>query len=57
MNTHTYFIHMNISKRLSRLDLKIYKVGHQERLAIDRDVVSTKKIISHKYNIYVKSRI
>jgi hypothetical protein len=38
MNTHPYeytYVHhifMSTSKRLSRLDLEIYEVGHQERL-------------------------
>jgi hypothetical protein len=43
-NTHQYmYAHttpMNTSKRLSRFDLEIYKVGHQERLAVNEDVVS-----------------
>jgi hypothetical protein len=46
MSTHLYK-HMHIHstsvsnfKRLSPLDLKIYEVGHQERLAVDEDVVS-----------------
>jgi hypothetical protein len=44
MNTHPYeytHIHsilMSISERLSRLDLKIHEVSHQERIAIDGDV-------------------
>jgi hypothetical protein len=46
MSTHPYkytYTHptpISISKRLSRLDLEIHEVGHQERLAIDGDVVS-----------------
>jgi hypothetical protein len=35
---HTNF--MSISERSSRLDLEIYEVGHQERLAVDENVVS-----------------
>jgi hypothetical protein len=31
---------MNISKGLSRLDIEIYEVDHQDRLTIDGDVVS-----------------
>jgi hypothetical protein len=31
---------MTTSERLSRFDLKIHEVDHQERLAIDRDVAS-----------------
>jgi hypothetical protein len=30
---------MSIFERLSRLDLKIYEVSHQECLAVDGDVV------------------
>jgi hypothetical protein len=46
MNTHTYeykYAHptsISTSERLSRLDLKIHEVGHQERLAVDGDVAS-----------------
>jgi hypothetical protein len=46
MSTHSYehtYAHptfMSTSERLSRLDLEIYEVGHQERLAVDGDVVS-----------------
>jgi hypothetical protein len=28
------------SERLSRLDLEIYEIGHQERLAVDGNVAS-----------------
>jgi hypothetical protein len=38
MYAHPIF--MNIFKRLSRFDLEIYEVGHQERLAVNGDVVS-----------------
>jgi hypothetical protein len=31
---------MSTYKRLSRLDLKIHKVGHQECLAVDGDIAS-----------------
>jgi hypothetical protein len=37
---YTHPISMSTSERLSELDLEIYKVGHQERLTVDRDVVS-----------------
>jgi hypothetical protein len=46
MSTHIYertYAHpvsMNTSEKLSQLDLEIHKVGHQERFAIDRDIVS-----------------
>jgi hypothetical protein len=30
---------MSTSERLSRLDLEIHEVGHQERIAVDEDVV------------------
>jgi hypothetical protein len=31
---------MSIFERLSQFDLKIHKVGHQERIAVDEDVAS-----------------
>jgi hypothetical protein len=31
---------MSTSERLSRFDLEIHEVDHQERLAVDRDIVS-----------------
>jgi hypothetical protein len=46
MNTHLYehtYTHltpMSISERLSRLDLDIHKIVHQERLIVDGDVTS-----------------
>jgi hypothetical protein len=46
MSTHPYehmYAHptlINTSKRLSRLDLEIYEVGHQDYFIIDRDVAS-----------------
>jgi hypothetical protein len=40
MNTYVHPTHISIYERLSRLDLKIHEVGHQERLAIDWDVTS-----------------
>jgi hypothetical protein len=43
--THAHHIPMSTSKRLSRLDLKIHEVGHQERITVDRD------------NTHVKSEI
>jgi hypothetical protein len=39
-HTHTHSVPMSTSERLSQLDFKIHKVGHQERLAVDGDVVS-----------------
>jgi hypothetical protein len=36
---HTYFTLMSTSERLSRFDLEIHEVGHQERITIDGDVV------------------
>jgi hypothetical protein len=63
MNTHLYkHIHvystsMSTSERLSRLDLKIYEVDHQERLIVDKTSSPIKKIISHKYNTHVKYKI
>jgi hypothetical protein len=46
MNTYLYehmYAHpiiMSISERLSRLNLEIHKIGHEERLTIDGNVVS-----------------
>jgi hypothetical protein len=34
-----YPISISIFERLGRFDLKIYKVDHQERLAVDKDIV------------------
>jgi hypothetical protein len=33
-------IPISTSERLSRLDLEIHEVGHQERIAVDEDAVS-----------------
>jgi hypothetical protein len=33
-HTHIYYTSMSISKKLSRLDLEIHKVDHQDRLVI-----------------------
>jgi hypothetical protein len=44
--THLYeymYIHytlINISRRLSRLDLEIHEVDHQEHIAVDEDITS-----------------
>jgi hypothetical protein len=44
MSTHTYkytyahSIYISTSKRLGQFDLKIYKINHQECLAIDEKV-------------------
>jgi hypothetical protein len=45
MSTHPYehtYAHPTpmVSERLSRLDLEIHEIGHQERLAVDGDVAS-----------------
>jgi hypothetical protein len=37
---YAYPISMSTSERLSRLDLEIYKVDHQKRLAVVGDAVS-----------------
>jgi hypothetical protein len=37
MYVHLFFI--NIFKRLGRLNLKIYEVGHQERLTVNEHVI------------------
>jgi hypothetical protein len=47
---------MSTSERLSQLDLEIHEIGHQERIVVDVNVAS-QKIISHKYNTYIKYRI
>jgi hypothetical protein len=39
MHTHVYLIPRSTSEILSWLDLKIYEVGHQERLIVDGEVV------------------
>jgi hypothetical protein len=36
---YTHFTPMSIFKRLCRLDFKIHEVSHQERIAVDRDIV------------------
>jgi hypothetical protein len=38
--TYAHTISMSISERLNRLDLEIYKVGHQKYITVYRDVVS-----------------
>jgi hypothetical protein len=51
MNTGTYHLSsMSISEILDQLDLKIHKVGHQDYLTVDGDVI-------YYYNTHVKSRI
>jgi hypothetical protein len=37
---YVYSISINIFERLSRLDLEIHKVSHQEYIVVDRDIVS-----------------
>jgi hypothetical protein len=54
---HAHPIPINTSERLSRLDLEIHKVGHQERLAINGTSHLTERIISRKYNTHIKSSI
>jgi hypothetical protein len=46
---------MSTSEKLSRFDLKIHEVGHQEHLTVTSP--STKRIISYKYNTHIKSMI
>jgi hypothetical protein len=48
---------MSTFERLSRLDLEIHEIGHQKRLTVDETSPSTERIISRKYNTYIKSRI
>jgi hypothetical protein len=46
MSNHLYeymYIHlitMNTFERLSRFDLKTHEAGHQERIAVDEDIIS-----------------
>jgi hypothetical protein len=40
---HTQSVSMSTFKIVSRLDLEIYEVGHQECLTVDRDVASHRK--------------
>jgi hypothetical protein len=40
MNICTHTIHMSTSERLSRFDLDIHEVGHQERLIVDMNTTS-----------------
>jgi hypothetical protein len=42
---HAHSTPMSTSKRLSRLDLKIHEVGHQEHLAVDGDVASPTLVV------------
>jgi hypothetical protein len=39
-HTHAHLTPISTSKRLNRLDLKIYEVGHQKRFAVYGDVAS-----------------
>jgi hypothetical protein len=54
---HVYPILIITSKRLNRLDFDIHEVGHQEHIAVDGDISPTERIISHKYNTHIKSKI
>jgi hypothetical protein len=37
-HSYAHFTYMSTFERLSRLDLKIHEVNHQERLTVDGDV-------------------
>jgi hypothetical protein len=39
-HTHVHSTLMSTSERLSRFDIEIHEVGHQERLVIDGDAAS-----------------
>jgi hypothetical protein len=39
-HTHTHSTSVSTSERLSRLDIEIHKIGHQERITVDGDVAS-----------------
>jgi hypothetical protein len=61
-HTHAYPTSMSTSERLSRLDLKIHEVGHQERLTVIKSASlstgtspPTKRIINR--NTHVKYKI
>jgi hypothetical protein len=57
MNTHAHPTFMSTSERLIQIDLEIHEVGHQKRLAVDGMSPLTERIISRKYNTYIKSKI
>jgi hypothetical protein len=63
MSTHSYeytyahTIFMSISERLNRLDLEIYKVGHQNASLFTGTSSPTERIISLKFDSYVRPRI
>jgi hypothetical protein len=56
-HTHVHPTHMSTFERLSRLDIKIHEVGHQERIAVDRTSPPIERIISRKCNTHVKFSI
>jgi hypothetical protein len=39
-HTHAHFTHMSTPDKVSRLDLEIHEVGHQQRFAVDGDIAS-----------------
>jgi hypothetical protein len=55
--THAHPTLMSTSEKLSRFDLKIHEVGHQDRITVDETSALTERIISRKYNTHVKSKI
>jgi hypothetical protein len=56
-HTYTHHTPMSTSERLSRFDIEIHEVSHQECLAVDETSPPTERIISHKYNTHIKFRI
>jgi hypothetical protein len=56
-HTHIHLTLMSTSERLSRLDLEIHEVGHQEYIAVNGTSSLTERIISREYNTHVKSKI
>jgi hypothetical protein len=40
MNTRTHTTSMNTFKRLNWVDIEIYEIGYQKRIAVDEDIVS-----------------
>jgi hypothetical protein len=55
-HAYAYSTPMSTSEKLSRLDLEIHEVGHQEHFVVDGDVASPERIISRKYNTHIKYR-
>jgi hypothetical protein len=63
ISTHSYehmYMHstpISIFKRLNWFDLEIHEINYKSVLLLTGTALPTERIISRKYNIYVKSRI